>query len=224
MSRSTCRFLLVRHGAVAAPWNRRIYGDLDVPLSAEGREEARVAAERLRDVELDAVISSGLERAEFGAARVREHRGLVRRDEPELREIGRGAWRGLEIDALTQEVARNWELWHERPDVRRPHGGESLDDLAGRALPCLDRLATEFADGAVGIVSHSWVIRTIACESLLIERARAPLLEIATGSLVVVDWPVDRGQGARPTLAGFAIDRPPAPGRTWFRGPSRPAD
>jgi len=182
-----CRLHLVRHGAVAAPWSTRIYGDLDVPLSAAGRDEARRAAERLEDLPLDAVLSSGLARAEFGAELVRAGRGLTRRDEPDLREIGRGEWKGLDLDGLTPEVARGWAAWHARPDVLRPEGGESLDDLARRVLPCIDRLAAEFSGGAVAIVSHAWVIRTIACEALLLARRRAPMLEVGTGSLVVVD-------------------------------------
>ena len=100
----TCRFYLVRHGAVAAPWDGRIYGDLDVPLSALGREEARLAAERLSDLPLDAVLSSGLERAEYGASLMRAARDSERRDEPALREIHRGAWKGLDRAELDPEA------------------------------------------------------------------------------------------------------------------------
>ncbi|NOT31084.1 MAG: bifunctional RNase H/acid phosphatase, partial [Planctomycetes bacterium] len=56
------RLYLVRHGEVDAAWHGRIYGALDVPLSERGRSEAARAARTLAEVELAAVVSSGLAR------------------------------------------------------------------------------------------------------------------------------------------------------------------
>ena len=45
---SWTRLFLVRHGAVERAWRGRIYGDLDVPLSAAGEAQARRIAAILR--------------------------------------------------------------------------------------------------------------------------------------------------------------------------------
>ena len=215
------RLFLIRHGTVAGLWRRRIYGDLDVPLSDQGRAEARRCAEGLAETSLAAVVSSGLARAEYGAALLRAGRGLPRRDEPDLREIDRGAWRGRPYDSAEAGAVADWERWLADPETLRPPGGESLGDLRDRVLPALDRLAQECEGRAAAVVTHAWVVRVAVLSALGAPLARAPLFEVRPGSLVALDWPARFDSGLRPTLAGFQLDRPPAPGTTWFRGPSR---
>ncbi len=214
------RVHVVRHGLVAASWRERIYGDLDVPLAPEGEAEAERAAERLRRVSLAAVVSSGLARAEFGAARIRAGRGLARRDEPALRELHRGDWTGLGFDELERREPGAWQRWHAEPEERRPPGGESLADLAARVLPALESICAAHAGAEVAIVSHSWVGRLVAAVALGLPPAACTRLRLPTGAAIAVDWPVGES-GQRPTLAGFHLDRPPDRGTAWFRGPHR---
>ena len=214
------RVHLIRHGLVAASWRKRIYGDLDVPLSPEGEAEADRAAARLRHVSLAAVVSSGLARAEFGAALIRAGRGLERRDEPDLRELHRGDWTGVGFAELEQREPGAFGHWHGDPEVRRPPGGESLGDLAARVLPALESICAEHAGAEVAIVTHSWVARLVAAASLGLPPAACTRLRLPTGGAVVVDWPVGE-RALRPTLVGFHLDRPPDRAAAWFRGPHR---
>jgi broad specificity phosphatase PhoE len=212
------RFHLVRHGRVAPEWHDRIYGDLDVPLSDVGEAELRSVADALADAPLDAVLSSGLARAEFGAALLRAPRGLPRRDEPELREISRGAWRGLTFDELEERSPGAMAAWRRDPRSRPPDG-ESLHDLAARVLPCLTRLAAELAGAEVAVVTHSWVARVLVAEALGLGPGGAHRLDLPTGRMATLDWPSERG-AVRPTLTGFASEHPPPRGVRWHRGPS----
>jgi broad specificity phosphatase PhoE len=181
-----------------------------VPLAPAGEAEARAVAQRLQGVSLSAVISSGLARAEFGAALLRASRGLPRRDEPELREIARGSWAGVSLEELERRSPGSWQAWHRSPELARPPGGESMGDLAARVLPALDRLALEFARSAIAIVTHSWVVRTAMCEALSLPLSDAPTLDVPTGCLVAFEWPGEQGRGAqRPSLVGFGLDDPP---------------
>ena len=218
----TTRFLWIRHGRVADEWHGRLYGDLDVPLSEAGREEARRVAERLAGERLDLVVSSGLQRTEQLAALLRAPRGLPRRDEPDLREIDRGDWRGQRPEDLGPDQAAAWEAWLARPAELRPPGGESLADLAARVLPRARALAQELPGGSVAVVAHAWVVRVVVCATLAIPLDHAPRLAVPTGGLVVVDWPSLPGSHQRPTLTGFALAAPPETGSAWFRGPPRP--
>lgn len=221
------RLHLVRHGAVAPEWRERLYGCLDVPLAESGRVEAHRAAALLERVELAAVISSGLERAEFGAACIRAGRALERLDERELRELDRGGWAGLGFDELEERDPGAYARWSADPAGVRPPGGENLSDLALRVVPCLDRIAERHAGAEVAIVTHSWVIRVAVCAVLGIGPARCMRLDLPTGGLVVVDWPAEaraaaeRGAGGAPVLVGFALEDAPDRSGGWFRGPPR---
>jgi broad specificity phosphatase PhoE len=215
---STTRVYLVRHGQVAREWAGRIYGDLDVPLAAVGEEQARAAAERLDGVELNAVISSGLARAEFGAALLRTARGLERRDRPALRELERGAWRGRTPSEVDEREDGAFTRWHTAPAELRAPGGESLSDLASRVLPELRSLAAAHAGGTIAIVAHSWVVRVALCDALGLHLDLAPRLSVRTGAIAALDLP--RRAELRPTFAGLELDRSPG-GPGWFRGPHR---
>ncbi|MEM7308869.1 MAG: histidine phosphatase family protein [Planctomycetota bacterium] len=217
---ATTRFHLIRHGRVDEAWHGRIYGDLDVPLAPEGREEARRIAAVLAGTTFDAVVSSGLARAEFGAAALREGRGLPRSDEPRLREISRGEWAGLTFEELDERQPGAFAAWLADPS-QRPPGGESLDDVAARVVPPIEELARARAGAQLGVVCHSWVARVLACRALGLPPTSATRMDLPTAGNVVVDWPSGAVPGLRPTLVGFAVDIPPARGVRWFRGPNR---
>ena len=230
------RLHLIRHGAVAPAWRSRLYGCLDVPLSEPGRREAQRAAEIVAQIDLAAVFSSGLERAEFGAACIRAGRGLERRDEPALRELDRGEWAGLTFAELDRRDPGAYQRWSAAPHEVRPPGGENLTDLTRRVVPALARIAAEHRGAEIAIVTHSWVIRVAVCAALAVPPARCMRLDVSTGGMAVLDWPAgaepeheharvdgaeDERGSLRPTLVGFGLDHAPDRGRVWFRGPHR---
>lgn len=216
------RIHLVRHGRVAKEWAGRVYGQLDVALSSEGEQQAVRAARSLDAVDLACVVSSGLARAEFGAACLRAHRGLERRDESALAEIDRGDWAGLFPEEIERRWPGGWHAWWLQPATQRPPGGESLADLRARVLPSIQGLADEFRGGEVAIVAHSWVLRICVTHALGLPTGAATRLELPPASVVVLDWSrVGAGALERPTLAGFCSDRAPSRRNGWFRGPRR---
>lgn len=203
------RIFLQRHGAVDSAWQGRIYGALDVPLSARGRAEGERAAERLAGIDLAAVISSGLARAEHGAACLRATRRTERIDDPALRELERGEWAGLTLSELERRSPGAWEAWGRAPDTSRPPGGESLIDLHARVRPRIAAWARPHAGRALAIVTHGWVIRVLVCEALGLSLARARHLDVRTGDLVVLRCTPDARACSK--LDGFACDVvPPA--------------
>jgi len=216
------RVHLVRHGRVSAEWRGRVYGQLDVALSDSGKAEAQRAADALEGHEFACVVSSGLERAEFGAACIRSARGLERRDESALAEIDRGEWAGLLPNEIEERWPGGWRSWWLDPALHRPPGGESLEDLEARVLPCVQGLADEFSNRELAIVAHSWVIRVCVTHALGLPADAATRLELPPASVVVLDWPqAQAGALKRPTLAGFCADRAPERRDAWFRGPRR---
>jgi broad specificity phosphatase PhoE len=224
-SATSTRIVLVRHGQVAEEWRDRLYGGHDVPLSPTGEEEAARAAALLAPEPFDAVISSTLSRAIFGAARIAATRPLDPRAEADLCELERGEWRGLRRDEVP---GGDWERWLRAPGRQRAPGGESLTDLAARVLPRLDALAREFAGGSIVIVAHSWVIRVALCEALALDLDLAPRLGVRTGGVTLLEWPVAERTiercGRAIVLGGLGTDRLPALNAAWYRGPRREED
>ncbi len=216
------RLFLARHGSVDVSWHGRVYGDLDAPLSRRGEAEAQELAERLSDRPLAAVLSSGLARAEYGAAALRAGRLLERRDDRALLEIDRGEWRGLPLAEIEERWPGAWARWWADPDHDRPPGGETLADLMRRVVPCVEKLAREFPGAEVAVVAHSWVIRVAVCRALGLPSRAATRLDLPPSGLCILDWPCgEPGELCAPVLAGFAADSAPDRADGWFRGPRR---
>jgi alpha-ribazole phosphatase len=161
------RVYLVRHGVTV--WNReaRWQGHTDVPLSAEGLDQANRVAERLSRRHISAVWSSDLARARHTAERIAEPHGVEVFATPGLRETMLGEWEGLTIDEI---IARgDEELWHKvRRDslTHRPPGAETLESVWARMMSVRDEIREQFTEGAVVVVGHGGSLRALLCDAL----------------------------------------------------------
>ena len=212
MSQLFTRVLLARHGEVHDRWRRSIYGRWDVELSDVGQEQSQRLGVELAGVHLDAVVSSGLQRAEAAAAEVRANRPagpLPRIDDPRFLELDRGDWAGKTVDELERDDPDAYALWiAERGAVRAP-GGESPAEVAERVVPALDHWAAQHPGGAVLVVAHLWVVRSAVAAALGLPMARSGSLALPPGGICSFQWPVQDGsEGAvwrPPLLSGFGL-------------------
>jgi broad specificity phosphatase PhoE len=110
--------MLVRHGE--SEWNaqRRYQGQSDVPLSALGRRQAELIAERLAGGKIDAVYASDLARAWETARPIAEKNGLKVISEPRLRELKFGVLEGLTFDEAQAHYPEMMAAWLN--DFNRP--------------------------------------------------------------------------------------------------------
>lgn len=145
--------LFVRHGETDWNLERRVQGHTDRPLNATGAEQVRVLTEELREERLDAVYASDLARARETARPVAEARGLEVELLPELREKNFGSWEGL----LDTEIAERF------PEARTGPWGdaETGDEMTGRVLGALRRIAARHPGGTVLVVSHGGPLRAV---------------------------------------------------------------
>lgn len=131
---TTHRLVMVRHGATAPNLAHvRCGGDLDVPLTDIGREQARLAARRLRTLGLPVgvIVTSHLQRTRETSAIIAEELEIDEVIvEPGFVERRLGDWNLLPIEAT--------EPWLR--EKRVPPGGEPDDEFiarVGRAVPML---------------------------------------------------------------------------------------
>ena len=189
------RVLLARHGEVDARHRGTIYGRLDVELSEAGLRQSQAMANSLEGVQLDAVISSGLRRAEAAASLVRSPRGLPRHDDPRLVEMDRGAWAGVALSDLRRDDPGSYRRWVQRRGAL-PGPGAPPADVAARVIPAIGDLAAGHPGGRILIVAHMWVVRSAVCHALEIPMERSPAIALQPGGLVA-------------RLAAAACDRTP---------------
>ncbi|MBU3667736.1 MAG: histidine phosphatase family protein [Rhodocyclaceae bacterium] len=157
------RCCFVRHGET--PWNaeRRLQGHQDIALNALGLAQAEAAARYLgvRHAEspFAAVVSSDLQRARQTADAIAQALGLTVQNAPGLRERHYGHFEGktpAEADYLDSLA---YAALVARADLREsPGNAEPLAAMVARIEACLHRLAQDYADQSVVLVTHGGVL------------------------------------------------------------------
>jgi 2,3-bisphosphoglycerate-dependent phosphoglycerate mutase len=130
--------VLVRHGQ--STWNleNRFTGNTDIPLTTQGREEARAAGAKLRDIPFSHGFTSMLQRAietlSLLLETAQQQQLPVTRNRA-LNERNYGQLQGLnKTETVTRYGDAQVNLWR-RSFSTRPPGGESLADTAARVIP-----------------------------------------------------------------------------------------
>lgn len=184
----SARLLLVRHAVT--DWNRqgRFQGHLDPPLSNDGREQARLLADRLAaDAALRPVrvVSSGLRRALETAEQIAEACGSSLSTDARLIEIGQGEWEGRTHDELAVSDAARYAAWRALGSEGQPPGAEPLDAVRARLARVLDDVVGKPGWPAC-IVSHGGALRLLAGALLGLDPARAWAIDLDNASLSAV--------------------------------------
>jgi len=151
--------LLVRHGQ--STWNRehRIQGQLDPPLSEQGRRQARQVGRRLAHNRFAGFYTSDLDRAEQTAKLIGEATGSSPLPRAGLREIYLGDWEGLNTEELAQRFPEAWAKWMEEPSWDVVPGGEGAVPFESRVNAELDSILARHEHGDVLVVTHGGVIQ-----------------------------------------------------------------
>ena len=148
----------MRHGETAWNAENRILGSTDIPLNEKGREQARAAAEKLKDTHFDVIYTSQLSRAkETGLAVAALQSGCEVFHLECLNENDFGEFEGQ--DRYSEEYQAE-----KRKCFKRYPGGESFLDVAARVYPFIKSLIEDpsLQDKNVLIVSHGGICRVIS--------------------------------------------------------------
>ena len=145
---TTRALLLVRHAPTAA--TRAAAFPTDEGLDARGRAAAAGLSAAL-PTRAEVLASPARSCRETAAAA-----GLEARVEPALADVDYGAWAGRTLDEVHAVDPEGAAAWRADPDAR-PHGGETLRELAARVEAWLD------AQGGLGgpavAITHAAVVR-----------------------------------------------------------------
>jgi probable phosphoglycerate mutase len=177
------RIYLMRHAQVAYFENGRPLRPDLVPLTEEGRQQARAAADLLAGIAFDRVVTSGLPRT-LETARIVAP-GREPESWPELREIESGRLGEIPEDELEAAFVEAWR--DVVPEETRFLGGETIESLLDRVLPAVDRIVADPEWDVVLAVLHGGVNRAILSYALTGGRAFLGNFEQAPGCVNVLD-------------------------------------
>lgn len=147
------RIYLARHGQSESNRERRLCGQQDPALTAEGVRQSHALAQALAGVPLAAIYCSPLRRTAQTAAPVAQAQGIAVTALPGLAELSLGALEGRFRDERDPEAQALWQQRKADPARFRPPGGETFAELEARALAALDGMLGAAA-GAALIVGH----------------------------------------------------------------------
>jgi probable phosphoglycerate mutase len=175
---SPLRVWLVRHGETEWSLSGQHSGLYDLPLTAQGEEEARVVSKLLAGRRFDQVWCSPLQRAQ----RTCEIAGYLPHAETvsNLHEWDYGECTGFTQAQMQQRFAE-WTIW----DGPVPNG-ESIDAIAARARSVVEQLRATTGD--VALFSHGHFLRIFATQFLGLPPAAGKHLALDTSAISVLGY------------------------------------
>ena len=176
--------LLVRHGMTPITGKKLAGWTPGLHLSDEGRAQAEGLVERLRDVALEAIYASPLERCRETALPLAKARGLRITPRKDLGEVHYGDW----TDGTLAELRKDklWPAVMHLPSTVRFPGGESFLEAQHRAVAELERIAAAHPDETVACFTHADLIRLVLAHFLGIHLDLFQRIAIDTCSVSVL--------------------------------------
>jgi broad specificity phosphatase PhoE len=157
----TTRIFLIRHGATELSAEDRFAGEVDVPLSDVGRNQARLLAKRLSSEQIAAVYCSPLGRTRETASILAAPHAIEVQPCDGLREISHGHWEGKTRAEVEKDYPKEYQRWELDPFSFAPAGGETGLSVTARAIPALLEIVENHCDCQVMVVSHKATIRLL---------------------------------------------------------------
>lgn len=151
------KLYIVRHGET--DWNkeRKIQGQVDIPLNEFGRHLAKETAKGLADVPFDLCFTSPLGRAKETAELILEGRGVPIIEEPQIMEMAFGTYEGKCCSQEGWELPEKFRYFFDAPEkYEAPEGGEDFLQVWKRVGNFLEMLSkkAEYQEQNILITTH----------------------------------------------------------------------
>jgi len=211
--------LLVRHGLTATTGSVLTGWTPGIPLDDRGQRQADALAARLAPVQLDAIISSPLERCRQTADAI----AAAGADRPAVKEDARvgechyGDWTGQPLKRLAKEPL--WRVVQAHPGAARFPGedGESITDMQYRAVSAVRDWNRQLGPGAAYLIcSHADVIKSVIADSLGMHIDMLQRIQVDPCSLTAIRYTPLRPFVLRMNDTGGVVDslKKPEPRRS----------
>ena len=150
---------LVRHGQTERSARAAYSGQLDIPLTSLGREQARRCAERIAGAGVDGVYTSPLVRARDTAQAIADAAGVPLTVEERLIEVDYGPFEGYDREGARAKYGQAFTDWRDDPFGSPVPGMEPLPAALERASAATAD-ALEACEHPV-LVGHQGILRIV---------------------------------------------------------------
>lgn len=148
------RFYIVRHGETIFNVKGRIQGWCDSPLTERGIGQARKLGDKLKEYRFDVCFSSTSERAIDTANYILENRNVDIHVTKELKEQCFGDFEAEYVKDVFKDGAHF-------DDGYKFCGGENFDEAIHRFVCALKKIAIDYPNANVLIISHGSIIKHV---------------------------------------------------------------
>ena len=162
---------LIRHAEAEGNLYRRIQGHWNGQVTPRGFRQIEALAERFRDVPIDAVYSSDLQRTMDTAGAILKYHDLKLETTPRLREVCLGCWEGRPWGDVEYEMPQQMFYFNHDPARWIIPQAERFEAAQERMKSILAEIAAKHDGQTVAAVSHGMAIRSFLAAVLGIPSA-----------------------------------------------------
>ncbi len=159
------KIFVIRHGET--DWNRerKLQGQVDIPLNESGRRVARLTREGFpKEIQFDVCFSSPLSRAKETAQILLGDSSAPVIEDPRLKEMAFGIYEGQAFERGKSQIPDTFFDGFVKPETYvAPEKGESFQDLMERVRSFLSDLfeSEEYKDKTVLLAAHGVTVCAI---------------------------------------------------------------
>ena len=174
---------LIRHGLTAANKNDVFAGRTQEPLHPEGEAQLADVARMLAGRGIGRILCGPLARTRQSADIIGDFLGVEVAADEALNEISIPHWDGLTKEAIRARFGSEYPTWLADPAGFCVQGCETIAQVQGRAVACVESLFREYSGQNLLVVSHLIVVRALLLHYL--ERPIADFRAIKVGNAQV---------------------------------------
>ena len=152
---------LIRHAQAEGNRYRIMQGHWDGGVTALGRQQIELLAERFAGIPVDAVYSSDLYRTRLTASAVTRWASLPLHTDKRLREINVGPWETAFFGNVSHAQPELAARFAHDPDSFYLEGAETYAQVGARAIEALTEIARANPGRTVAVASHGVTIRCV---------------------------------------------------------------
>ena len=179
---------LVRHGETEANVAGLYSGHAPTPLTERGIAQAQTLGTLLRNVPVDNVLCSELERARHTTQLILGDREVPVRNMPELNEMFFGDWEMRHHRDLAREDAENYAVWCNDWQNATPTNGEGFQAFSQRVERFIAQLADYKTCQNLLVVSHQGVLSVLIARLLSMPAAAMWHFRVEQGCWSAIDF------------------------------------
>lgn len=186
---ASCTLYIVRHGETEWNVQRIIQGQTDSRLTEKGQKQAKILAERFRNIKFDAVFSSDLVRAQRTAEIISIEHSLAVKTVKVLRERKFGRFEGKKEEEFEREFKQVFDKINqlsqgERLKYKLADDIESDEQIVSRFITFLREIAVAYAGKTVLVVTHGGIIKHFLVHLGFAKREELPVGAIANTAYI----------------------------------------